>query len=206
MGRVFGLTGGIGSGKSTVAGVFRELGVPVVFADQLAREAVAQGAPALARIAQEFGPDVFGPGGELDRQRLGAVVFADEAKRRTLNSIVHPEVGRLAAARFAELAEAGHELCCYEVPLLFESGLEAMLRPVVLVAASEQAQIERLRTRDGLDEAAARARIGAQLPLAEKRARADIVIDNDGSLPELEARARDALVQVRAFLAGSAPA
>ena len=191
--RVFGLTGGIGSGKSTVAALLRERGVPVVDADELAREALAAGSPGLREVVAAFGPQVLNPTGELDRKRLGELVFGDDEARKRLNSITHPIVRGLSQERFAELDRQGVTLAGYDVPLLFEVGLDQALRPVVVVSASEAAQVQRLAARSGLTEAEARARIAAQLPPAEKRARADHVIENDGSLAEL-------VVQVEALL------
>jgi len=200
--RVFGLTGGIGSGKSTVAELLRARGVPVVDADELARDAVAPGSEGLEQVVAAFGPGVLGPDGALDRKRVGALVFDDAGARKRLNGIVHPIVRRLSAERFAELDRQGVTLAAYDVPLLFEVGLDAVLKPVVVVAASEAHQLERVTRRDGLSEAAVRARIAAQLPLAEKLRRADYVVHNDGSLAELGAQV-DALV---AELRRSAPA
>jgi dephospho-CoA kinase len=196
--KVFGLTGGIGSGKSTAAALFRERGVPVVDADELAREAVAPGSDGLAQVAAAFGADLVGADGALDRKRLAAMVFADETARKRLNAITHPIVRRLSQERFAELDRQGVELAAYDVPLLFEVGLDAVLRPVVLVATSETTQIKRILARDGATEAEARARIAAQLPLAEKRARADHVLENDGSRAELAAQVDALLSRLRA--------
>jgi dephospho-CoA kinase len=193
--RVFGLTGGIGSGKSTVAALLRERGVPVVDADELAREAVAPGSEGLSAVVSALGADLLGPDGSLDRKRLGARVFSDEGARKTLNGITHPIVRRLSQERFAELDRSGVTLAGYDVPLLFEVGLDAVLRPVVLVAASESTQIARILARNSLSEAEARARIAAQLPLPEKRRRADHVLENDGSREELAAQV-DALLPV----------
>jgi dephospho-CoA kinase len=192
--RVFGLTGGIGSGKSTVAALLRERGVPVVDADELAREALAPDSPGLAAVIAAFGPGVLAPDGTLDRKRLGALVFSDPEARKRLNGITHPIVRRLSQERFAALEALGVGLAGYDVPLLFEVGLDQTLRPVVVVAASEATQLERILQRGGLSRDDARARIAAQLPLAEKRARADHVIDNDGSRAELAAQV-DALVE-----------
>lgn len=196
--RVFGLTGGIGSGKSTVARLLSERGVPVVDADELARQAVAVGSEGLAQVVAELGPEVLGPGGELDRKRVASLVFADATARRKLNAITHPIVRRLSQQRFEALEREGVTLSAYDVPLLFEVGLDAVLRPVVLVAASEATQISRILARDGLTEAEARARISAQLPLSEKRQRADHVLENDGSLAELAAQVDELLPRLRA--------
>jgi len=177
---VFGLTGGIGSGKSRVADLLRQRGVPVVDADALARDAVSRGSPGLSAVVDAFGTQYLTPEGTLDRKRLAAHVFESDEARRRLNAIVHPAVRELAQQRFAELTAAGVELAAYEVPLLFEVGLDAVLRPVVVVAATPERQLERVMARDGLTAEEARARIAPQLPLAEKRARADYVLENDG--------------------------
>lgn len=196
--RVFGVTGGIGTGKSRVAALLRERGVPVVDADELAREVVATGSPGLGELVQAFGPEVLTADGSLDRKRLGALVFSDEDARRRLNAITHPRVRELSQQRFAELAQRGVELAAYDVPLLFEAGLDAVLRPVVVVACSEATQISRIMARDGLGADEARARVAAQLPLAEKRKRADYVLENEGSLAELAAGVDRLLEQLRA--------
>ena len=195
---VFGLTGGIGSGKSTVASLLRERGVPVVDADELSREAVAPGSPGLAEVVQAFGPEVVAADGSLDRKRLGALVFSDELARKRLNSLTHPRVRQLSAERFARLAEQGVSLAGYDVPLLFEVGLDAVLRPTVVVVSSEANQLARIMARDGLSEAEARARIAAQLPLPEKRRRADHVLDNDGSIADLAVQVDELLHELRA--------
>lgn len=196
--KVFGLTGGIGSGKSLVASLLRERGVPVVDADELAREAVAPGSEGLTQVLAAFGTEMQGSDGQLDRKRLAALVFADETARKRLNSLTHPQVRRLSQERFAELDRQGVPLAGYDVPLLFEVGLDAVLRPVVLVAASVETQVERIVARDGLSVAEARARIAAQLPLAEKRKRADYVLENDGTRAELAAQLDALLPQLRA--------
>jgi dephospho-CoA kinase len=191
--RVFGLTGGLGSGKSTVAAHYRRRGLPVIDADALAREVVAPGSPGLAEIAREFGAEVL-QGTALDRPKLAALVFADPAARQRLESITHPRIQALRDARLRELEQRAEPLACYEVPLLFEKGLEASLRPVVVVSAPEALQVERARQRDGASEAMTRARLAAQLPIAEKAARADYVIDNSGPLADTWAAA-DAVLQ-----------
>jgi dephospho-CoA kinase len=193
---VFGLTGGIGTGKSTVAARFRARGLPVIDADQLAREAVAPGSAALPEIAALFGANVIGRDGTLDRAKLAAKVFDDPAQRSKLNAIVHPRVRALAEARFSELERRGEPLGCYEVPLLFEVGLEQVLRPVVVVSSSQALQLARATKRDASTAEHVAARIRAQLPLAEKRRRADYVIDNDGDLPTLIASADEVLDRI----------
>ena len=196
MTHVFGLTGGIGSGKSQVARRFRARKLPVIDADQLAREAVAPGSTGLSEIIAEFGSGVIDARGELDRAALARIVFNDDTARRQLNAITHPRVRELTALRVSELAAAGEPLVCYEVPLLVESGMAEALRPVVVVSAPEALQVERVMARDGASESDARARISAQMPLADKVKVADFVIDNTGSLAALEARADDVLDQI----------
>lgn len=186
---MFGLTGGIGSGKSTVGRRFRARGLPVIDADELAREAVARGSTGLAAIVERFGSGVLGPDGELDRKALASRVFSDDAARGALNAITHPRVAELSAARASALDARGEPLACYEVPLLFEAHLEAVLRPVVVVSAPLEVQIARALARDGGTEADVRARVRAQMPLEEKVRRADHVIDNAGSLDATSDRA-----------------
>lgn len=186
--KLIGLTGGIASGKSAVARMLRAADVPVIDADLLAKEAVAPGTTTLAAVVARFGGGVLAPDGSLDRKALGALVFSDAAARADLNAIVHPAVAALAAERLDALRAQGAPLAVYEVPLLFESGLERVMGATLLVAAPEDLQVQRMATRDGLDEAAARARIAAQLPLEEKRTRATAVIDNDGTLEQLAQR------------------
>ena len=131
--------------------------------------------------------------GALDRKKLGAVVFGDDVARRALNAIVHPEVARLAAERFEALrADGTHAWCVYEVPLLFENGLDAAMDATVVVAVADDEQLRRVMARDGLDDAAARARIRAQMPQDEKRRRATVVVENDGSLDDLARGLADA--------------
>ncbi len=174
----------------------------MVDADELARQAVDPGSSGLAEVIATFGTGVLAGDGSLDRQRLAALVFSDPEARKRLNAIVHPRVRELSQQRFAELERAGQQLACYDVPLLFDVGLDRALKPVVVVGASESAQIARLAERSGMTEPEARARIAAQLPLDEKRARADYVLENDGSLEELASKA-DALAGW--LRAGSAP-
>jgi dephospho-CoA kinase len=186
---VFGLTGGIGSGKSTVAARFRERGVPVIDADELAREVVRKGSPGLGEIVSNFGAGVLAADGELDRKKLADVVFADASARQTLNQITHPRVRDLALERVQALAAKGEPLACYEVPLLIESGLTDVLRPLVVVSVDEATQLARTVLRDGATETHARARIAAQMSLAEKATLADYVIENSGSIEETRSRA-----------------
>jgi dephospho-CoA kinase len=186
---VIGLTGGIASGKSTVGRWLRAAGLPVVDADQVARDVVEPGKPALAALVERFGAEILTHTGELNRTELGTRVFHDNDMRAVLNSILHPAIAHEAAAQLAAIAATGAEFAVYEVPLLFENNLEKSMSATVLVAASEEEQVKRVLRRDGLDFAAARARLAAQMPVAEKRRRAQHVIENDADLATLAQRA-----------------
>lgn len=199
---VFGLTGGIGSGKSTVAEIFRRAGVPIVDADALARRVVTAGSPGLAALVGLFGQEILLESGELDRRALAQRVFASDAERELLNGIVHPLVRREAEREFARLAAEGHEVVGYDVPLLFETGQEENFRPVVVVSVPVPAQLARVVRRDGLSDEEAEARIEAQLPLSEKAERADFVIDNSGTLDETERSTLGVLAALRRRASG----
>lgn len=203
--RVFGLTGGLASGKSSVAARVRALGVPVIDADQLAREVVAPGTPGLAAVVDAFGPSVLTPDGSLDRPRVAGLVFSDASLRRKLNSILHPLIGAASAARVAELAARGETLVCYEAALLVENGLADAFRPLVVVAVAEEEQVRRAMARDAATEEQARARIAAQLPLAAKVAAADYVIDSSGSRAETARRVDEVVADIRRKLAAQEP-
>jgi dephospho-CoA kinase len=182
-----GLTGGIGSGKSTVARLLEKRGAVVFDADLLAREAVEPGTPGHATVIERFGADVLAPGGELDREALASIVFADPAARRDLEQIVHPEVRRL----FAEGSEAYRDtdrVVVFSAPLLVETGMHTAFEVLVVVSATVATQIERLMRQRGMSEPSIRARIDAQAPLEDKAAAADFLIDNEGSLDELESQ------------------
>ncbi len=199
-----GLTGGIACGKSTVARFLLELGIPVVDADQIARDVVAPGTEGLAEIVEAFGPEVLLPDGTLDRKKLGDRVFGDSVARAKLNAITHPRIGAASAARMAEIAESGAPYLVYEAALLVENGIHRALAALVVVAASEETQLRRLMARDEIDEAAARARIESQLPLADKVAAADYVIENDGTLEDARERTREVHEQLLERFGGGA--
>jgi dephospho-CoA kinase len=182
-----GLTGGIGSGKSTVARLLEKRGAVVFDADLLAREAVEPGTPGHAAVIERFGADVLAPGGELDREALASIVFADPSARRDLEEIVHPEVRRL----FAEGSEAYRDtdsVVVFSAPLLVETGMHTAFEILVVVSATVATQIERLMRQRGMSEPSIRARIDAQAPLEDKAAAADFLVDNEGSLDELESQ------------------
>jgi dephospho-CoA kinase len=177
---VIGLTGGIASGKSTVARLFAERGAAIVDADQLARQVVEPGQPALAELVARFGPSIITPDGQLDRKRLGAIAFADPAARADLNRITHPRIVAASAAAIAAWADAGAGVVFYEAALLVENRAHLGLAGLIVVAASPEVQLARLLAREAITEDEARSRIAAQAPLAEKRAAATWVIENDG--------------------------
>jgi dephospho-CoA kinase len=207
--RLIGLTGGIATGKSTFAAALRALGCPVIDADRLARQVVEPGTPALAAVAATF-PGVVGPDGRLDRKALAARVFGDEEARRRLEAITHPAIRAAMLAETARLEATGHDLVFYDTPLLFEVGLDRAMALVVVVWAPREAQLRRLATRDGLSAAEAEARLRAQLPVDEKAARADVVIDNADETAPLGPKAARLVAELRAGLGrslpGSAPA
>ncbi len=193
---LFGLTGGIASGKSAVGARFRARGVPVIDADLLAREVVAKGTEGLAAVASALGDDVIGKDGELDREAVAKIVFSDSAAREKLNAIVHPRIGMLTAQRAAEISARGEPLACYEAALLVERGVADNFRPLVVVSATFEAQVERAMKRDSASKADVEKRIAAQMSLELKLKAADIVIDNSGSLETLLQRADQALFAV----------
>ncbi|HSP81792.1 MAG TPA: dephospho-CoA kinase [Myxococcaceae bacterium] len=184
---IYGLTGGIASGKSTVSGMLRELGAQVLDADVIAREVVEPGTPGLKAVAERF-PGVLGPDGRLDRAKLGARVFGDPQERAALNALLHPLIGQEFLRRTQALAEQGVERVIYDAPLLIENRLHEAMEGVLLVWVPREVQKARLRARDGLDEAAAEARLAAQLPLDEKRQYATWVVDNSGDLAATRAQ------------------
>jgi dephospho-CoA kinase len=190
MTRIIGLTGGIASGKSTVSAMLRALGAHVIDADQVAREVVAPGTPALAEIAAHFGPEVLLPDGTLDRKKLGARVFADVDARRALERITHPRIAAATQQEIARLRAAGVDPVIYDAALIVENRLYTWMQGLIVVSVPPAVQVARLMIRDDIDEAAAEARIAAQLPLADKVAVATHVIDNSGVHGETEAQVR----------------
>jgi dephospho-CoA kinase len=178
--KVLGLTGGIGSGKSMVARMFAQLGGDVIDADQLAREVVEPGQPALEEIATAFGRDILLPDGRLNRGKLARIIFADPAARARLNAITHPRIRERMDAEIAA-RRSGSGVLVVDIPLLYENDRTGTVETVIVVWVDPDTQLRRLRERDGLTVEEARQRIAAQMPLHEKRARADLVIDNNGS-------------------------
>jgi dephospho-CoA kinase len=187
-----GLTGGIGTGKSTVTQMFAHLGCRVIDADLLAREVVAPGEPAYETIVAEFGRGVLLPDGYLDRKRLGAIVFADPGRRKRLEEITHPAIRRRQERMLRTLEEEAFEgIVLWDAALLYESGGAGSMERVVVVLADEGTQLRRLMARDGLPEAEGRRRIASQMPVVEKARRAHYVVDNSGTRPETEAQVRE---------------
>ncbi|MFD6905537.1 dephospho-CoA kinase [Streptomyces sp. NPDC060077] len=184
-----GLTGGIGAGKSEVSRLLAERGAVLIDADRIAREVVEPGTPGLRAVVDAFGEEILAEDGSLDRPRLGSVVFSDPERLAVLNSIVHPLVG----ARSRELEEAAAEdaVVVHDVPLLTENALAPLYDLVIVVDASPETQLDRLVGRRGMTEEDARARMAAQATREQRRAIADIVIDNDVPLDELARRVQD---------------
>ena len=200
---VIGLTGGIASGKSQVAALLRARDVPVVDADQLARDVVQPGEAALAAIVSAFGPGVLAPDGTLDRRALGRLVFGDPEARARLEAITHPAIAARSLQAFATLQAQGHALVFYEAALLVETGGHRQLSALVVVSAPKEVQRARLLAREpDLTAAEADARIASQLPLSEKEAVADVVVRNDADLVTLASRVDDMLARLTRGLDG----
>lgn len=185
MALIIGLTGGIASGKSTVARAFEALGAPWVDADDVAREVVEPGEPALAEIAERFGNAVLNANGTLNRRALREIVFADEGERRWLESVTHPRIRERLIAHLERLAAGSAPYVLLVTPLLFESGQYQMVDRALVIDVPEALQIERTAARDDVDAAQARAIVAAQMPRTERLARADDVLDNGGSETEM---------------------
>ena len=196
-----GLTGGIGSGKSTVAELLAGRGAAVIDADDLARRAIAHGTDGFDRVVETFGREILGPDGDTDRSRLAAIVFADPARLRELEAIVHPEVARLYAEALEPFRDTDR-IVVYSVPLLAERGLADGFDVVVVVVADIDRRIERLRDR-GMTPEQVRERAAAQLSDEERARVADVLIDNDGGLerlaPQVERLWNDLLKRAEAF-------
>jgi dephospho-CoA kinase len=196
--KLVGLTGGIASGKSTVARILKDLGAAIVDADALSREVVSPGQDGWHEIVATFGREVLQADQTLDRQKLRKLIFNNPEARKKLEAIIHPRVRALAEERIREQGDAGYAIVVYEVPLLFEGGLQEWLRPVILVASDVNIQRQRLQHRDSLDAEAAQKHIDAQMSLVEKRRLADYVIENNGTLADLEAQVRAVIAEIQA--------
>jgi dephospho-CoA kinase len=187
-----GLTGGIASGKSTVAEAFARLGAKVLDADKVAREVVLPGQPAWRKLQQAFGPQFFLPDGEVNRSKLRRLVFADPEERSKLNAIVHPEVMKEINCRFEQLTTSAPDaVVVVDVPLLLEVGVAHRFDRVIVVYVTKSIQIERLRQRDGLSLEEARRALSTQMVLNKKVEQADYVIDNSGTRAETQAQVEE---------------
>jgi len=195
---VAGLTGGIATGKSTVSNFLSDAGARIIDADKIAREVVKQGTPAYDEIRAFFGDEILMPNGDIDRERLGDIIFNDSDKKKRLDAIVHPRVFERSAALIAEIAarEPG-AVVILDIPLLLEANMDRDLAEVIVVYVPEALQLQRLMARDGIDEKAAMARIRSQMPIEEKRKRATRVIDNSGSRSACRQQALEALDRLR---------
>jgi dephospho-CoA kinase len=192
-----GLTGGIGAGKSTVARLFAAYGAAIIDADALAREVLAPGTNTLREVVAIFGTEVLDARGELDRARLGRIVFADSRAREALEAITHPAIIAAAKERIDTLIRAGHRQVIYEAALLIESGRDAEMDLLVVVIADDEIRIRRLKERCGMSRSEVLQRFSAQLPQAEKAARADYLIDNSGSLEQTRTRVREVWSEIQ---------
>lgn len=188
---IAGLTGGIATGKSTVSGFLSDAGARIIDADKIARTVVEPGTPAYKDILSFFGSAILRPDGQIDRERLGDIIFNDPGKKVRLNAIVHPRVFERSAQMIGEIAaQAPDAVIIMDIPLLLETGMESDLAEVIVVYVPESLQLERLMKRDGIGESAAMARIRSQIPIEEKRKRATILIDNSGSRKDTQRAAR----------------
>ncbi|MDP4170944.1 MAG: dephospho-CoA kinase [Bacillota bacterium] len=188
MSLIVGLTGGIASGKSTVSNMISEMGIRVIDADIEARLAVEEGEPAYHKIIEEFGTDIVAATGDLDRQKLGNLIFHNKEKRLRLNEIVHPEVRRRMNEQKESAIRKGEKIVVLDIPLLFESELTYMVDKTILVYVDLPVQLQRLCARNSLSEHEARARVDAQMPLAEKIHLADATINNNGTVEETKSQ------------------
>lgn len=201
-----GLTGNIGSGKSTVAQLLSERGATIIDADVLARRAVELGTTAYDRIVERWGAEVLSPDGHLDRAALRRIVFGNPEQLEELNQIVHPEVERLRARLVEQARNRGDRIVVCDIPLLFERHMTDRFDRIILVDAHRAIRLERLVSDRGLRETEAMDMIAAQMPAELKRARADFVIDNDGSLTHLERKVQDVWAAMIAEADGTRPA
>ena len=184
MSLVIGLTGGIASGKSTVSNMLKEMAIPVIDADVEARLAVEKGEPAYQKIIAEFGDDILLPSGEIDRVKLGSIIFHNAEKRQLLNGIVHPEVRKRMNNQVEAARARGEQVIVLDIPLLFESKLTHMVEKTIVVYVDRDIQLKRLMERNALSHEDAEARIKSQMPLSDKVPLADAVINNNGAIED----------------------
>ncbi|MGM0885492.1 MAG: dephospho-CoA kinase [Bacillota bacterium] len=193
MGQIIGITGGIASGKSTVSLYLQELGFTIVDADLASRAVVEPGEEAHHQVVKAFGEDILLTDGNIDRVKLGSIIFNDQEKRLLLNGIVHPAVRNWMRVKTEAALSSGEETVFMDIPLLFESKLTFMVDKTLLIYVDEQVQLKRLMNRNGLSETEALARINSQMPLADKKALADAVIDNNGDINETKRQVKTIL-------------
>lgn len=194
--RIVGLTGGIASGKSTVSNLFKSNDIPVVDADVVAREALKKGSGGWKKVVEAFGEEILLDNGEVNRPRLGQIVFADPDKRQFLNRLLAPYISSGIFWEVVKLWSKGYKVIVLDVPLLFEAKIDKFTKPIIVVWVDPETQIQRLLARDNSSEEDGRNRVNAQMPLDVKRSKADIVIDNTGSLDDLNEQFQNVLVQV----------
>ena len=188
--KTIGLTGGIASGKSTASAYLQQLGAKIVDTDAISRCTTRKGGRGYAAVRAHFGDGILDSQGEIDRRRLGALVFGNEEQRRALNALIHPIVIEESIRRIEDCRSKGVRVCVLDVPLLFETGMDRLCDETWLVYVPRQEQIRRIAERDGLDAAAAAARIDSQMPLEEKMRKADRHIDTSGTIEQTQARLR----------------
>ncbi|XP_022143346.1 dephospho-CoA kinase isoform X4 [Momordica charantia] len=194
--RMVGLTGGISSGKSTVSNLFKAHGIPIVDADLIARDVVEKGTGGWKKVVSAFGEDILQVNGEIDRRKLGQIVFSDPAKRKLLNQLLAPYISSGIFWKIVQLWMKGHKVIVLDVPLLFEAKMDRWTKPTIVVWVDPETQLRRLVARDGQSDDDARNRINAQMSLDLKRDKADFVIDNTGSLDDLHERFQEVLSEV----------
>jgi dephospho-CoA kinase len=196
---VVGLTGGIASGKSTVSRIFADQGIPVICADELARDAVRPGSDALEEIGSTFGEDVLDEHGRLNRPAMARLVFQNAAKRKLLESIIHPRVAEEQQRRLRQLELEGHRIAIIDVPLLYESGWEKAFDLVIVVYVPAEIQEQRLMARDKISREDARSRLDAQMPIEKKKKLADRVVDNTGGMKHTLDQVKSILEELEAL-------
>ncbi|HLR74527.1 MAG TPA: dephospho-CoA kinase [Virgibacillus sp.] len=190
---IIGLTGGIASGKSTVSSMFNDFNIPVIDADQIARDVVRPGEEAYEKIIAQFGSNIVRPDRTLDRKKLGSIVFADNKRRQQLNNIVHPAIRQKMLQQRDEYVRDGKSSVVLDIPLLFESKLMHYVDKIIVVYVDENIQLKRLIDRDKLTDQEAKQRINSQLPLKEKVEQADATIDNNGTIKQTAAQLKEIL-------------
>ncbi|XVF21936.1 hypothetical protein REPUB_Repub12eG0132000 [Reevesia pubescens] len=195
--RIVGLTGGIASGKSTVSSMFKYNHIPVVDADVIARDVLKKGTGGFKKVVAAFGPEILQDDGQVDRLKLGRIVFSDASKRQLLNRLLAPYISSGIFLEIMKLWIKGHKVIVLDIPLLFEAKMDKWTKPIVVVWVDPETQLRRLMERDDSAEEDARNRINAQMSLDLKRNKADIVIENAGSLQDLQERFREVLLQVK---------